>query len=357
MRIGIIAPPWLPVPPVGYGGTEAVIDRLARGFVRSGHEVLLAAATESTCAVPRAATTTRALGVGSGCSEDRYVIEAYDALQGCDVIHDHTLCGPQLAALTGDARVVTTNHGPFSGALLELYSEIADRVPIIAISHAQAAAAPALPIAGVIHHGLDVDAFPLERTKGKYFLFLGRMTPEKGAHRAARIARRAGVRLLLAAKMSEPHEHHYFETQVAPLLGRDIIYVGEVREREKLALLAGARGLLNPIRWDEPFGLVMIEALACGTPVFAFPCGAAPEIVDDGITGFLCADEEEMASGLERADEIDPDRCREAVCRRFSTDQMVRGHLEVFARITGPTSVAARHPRARRARTPTAVER
>ena len=192
MKIGLIASPWLPVPPLAYGGTEAVIDRLARGFVRAGHEVVLAAAGDSTCPVPIIAATPRSLGVGVACSEIHHLRRAYEGLRDCDVVHDHTLLGPQIAATTGDARVVTTNHGEFTGVRLDLYSRIADRIPIIAISHAQADAAPDLKIARVIHHGLDIDRYPAGLGDGGYFLFLGRMAPEKGVHRAARRRPRGG---------------------------------------------------------------------------------------------------------------------------------------------------------------------
>ncbi len=333
MKIGLIAPPWLPVPPLAYGGTEAVIDRLARGFVRAGHEVVLAAAGDSTCPVPTVAASPHALGVGAARSEIHHVRRAYAGLRDCDVVHDHTLLGPQIAAATGDARVVTTNHGEFAGVLLDLYSRIADRIPIIAISHAQAAAAPDLKIAQVIHHGLDVDQYPRGRGDGGYFLFLGRMAPEKGVHRAARVAREAGVRLLIAAKMSEPAERRYFQEEVEPLLGQNVEYVGEVGARQKVALLAGARALVNPIRWAEPFGLVMIEALACGTPVLAFAEGAAPEIVDHGVTGFLCRDETDLKERLGQVGSIDRDACRAVARSRFSTDRMVRDHLELFTAV------------------------
>jgi glycosyltransferase involved in cell wall biosynthesis len=342
MRIGLIAPPWLPVPPVAYGGTEAVIDRLARGLVRAGHGVLLAATGDSTCPVRRVAPIPRALGVGSPSPEEEYVERAYDALHECDIVHDHTLRGPELAASRGDRRVVTTNHGEFDRALLAHYSRVADRVPIIAISHAQAAAACGIPIARVIHHGLDVDRYPRGRGQGGYFLFLGRMAAQKGAHRAARVAREHGARLLIAAKMTEPLEHRYFREQVEPLLGETVQYVGEVREREKLELLAGARALVNPIRWAEPFGLVMIEALACGTPVLAFPEGAAPEIVDDGVTGFLCLDESDLGGHLDQVDALDRDACRAAARTRFSTARMVDDHLELFAQVCRGRPAAGR---------------
>ena len=294
---------------------------------------MLAAAGDSTCPVPIIAATPRSLGVGVACSEIHHLRRAYEGLRDCDVVHDHTLLGPQIAATTGDARVVTTNHGEFTGVRLDLYSRIADRIPIIAISHAQADAAPDLKIARVIHHGLDIDRYPAGLGDGGYFLFLGRMAPEKGVHRAARVAREAGVRLLIAAKMSEPAEHRYFQEEVEPFLDQNVEYVGEVGKREKLALLAGARALVNPIRWAEPFGLVMIEALACGTPVLAFAEGAAPEIVDHGVTGFLCRDETDLKARLDQVGTLDRDACRSVARSRFSTERMVRDHLELFTAV------------------------
>jgi glycosyltransferase involved in cell wall biosynthesis len=340
MRIGLIAPPWLPVPPRAYGGTEAVIDRLARGFVRAGHDVLLAGTGDSTCPVPLAAITPRAVGVAAPYSELDHVRRAYDAVDDCDIVHDHTLLGPEIAADRGDTRVVTTNHGRFAGVPLERYVRIADRIPIIAISHAQAAEAPSMRIASVIHHGLDVDRYPNGDGRSGYFVFLGRMARDKGVHRAAWVARAAGVRLVIAAKMSEPAEVRYFRDEVEPLLGGDIVYVGEVREREKLALLAGARALVNPIRWVEPFGLVMIEALACGTPVLAFAEGAAPEIVDHGVTGYLCRDEADMVARIDHIATIDRDACRGAVQSRFSTARMVSDHLTLFDALRAGTLAA-----------------
>ncbi|MGZ6930677.1 MAG: glycosyltransferase family 4 protein [Acidimicrobiia bacterium] len=345
MRVGLISPPWLPVPPTAYGGTEAIIDRLARGFVRAGHDVLLATTGDSTCPVPLTVTTPRAVGVGTSHSEYDHVCRAYDALRDCEVVHDHTVLGPQIAADRGDTRVVTTNHGPFAGVPGERYATIADRIPIIAISHAQAAEAPGMRIAAVIHHGVDVDRYPCGDGQGGYFLFLGRMARDKGVHRAARVAREAGVRLVIAAKMSEPTELDYFREEVEPLLGGDVIYVGEVREREKLELLAGARALVNPIRWVEPFGLVMIEALACGTPVLAFAEGATPEIVDHGVTGYLCRDEADLVARIDHVAAIDRDACRAAARSRFSTARMVSDHLTLFDALQAGTSAPAR-PRA-----------
>jgi glycosyltransferase involved in cell wall biosynthesis len=229
--------------------------------------------------------------------------------------------------------VVTTIHGPFNDELSEIYGRVADDVPIIAISHAQRRQAPHIPIARVIHHGLDAEDFPLGEGDGGYFLFLGRMSPEKGAHRAMEAAWKADVPLIMAAKMREPWEFEYFDTYVKPYLNERIRYYGEVPHEHKLELLAGAKALLFPIRWNEPFGMVMIEAMACGTPVLAFPEGAAPEVVDHGRTGFLCHDVGDLAEAIDRVDEIDRKACRQAVEGYFSADRMVAEHLELFEQV------------------------
>jgi glycosyltransferase involved in cell wall biosynthesis len=332
MRIAVIAPPWAPVPPQLYGGIELIVDRLASGFQAAGHEVLLYTTGDSTSPVPMAWHLDRSEGtrIGMVVPEMRHVMAAYDAVQDFDVVHDHTVAGPIYAEKFPNLKVVTTIHGPFNDELTDLYGRIGHRVPIIAISHSQRRHVPQVPIARVIHHGLDAAEFPVGPGDGGYFLFLGRMAPEKGAHRAMEAAYKAGVPLLMAAKMREPWEFDYFDTYVRPYLNHDIQYLGEVPHEEKLALLAGARALLNPIRWAEPFGLVMIEAMACGTPVLAFPEGAAPEIIEDGKTGFLCHDEAYMAEAIGRVGQLDRIACREAVEGYFSKDRMVAEHLALF---------------------------
>jgi glycosyltransferase involved in cell wall biosynthesis len=270
------------------------------------------------------------LRMGEVVPELHHVIHAYRAAEGFDIIHDHTLTGPLYASRFPERTVVTTNHGPFNGELLDIYQAMAPEISIIAISQSQASYAAGLAIARVIHHGIDVEEFPVGSGDGGYFLFLGRMAPDKGARRAALIARQAGVPLLIAAKMREPLEYEYYEQQVRPLLGGDIEYVGEVGGEQKLSLLAEARALLNPIRWVEPFGLVMIEALACGTPVLSYRSGAAPEIVDDGVTGILCNERDEMVEATQRVGTLDRAACRASVQQRFSTNRMVADHLELF---------------------------
>jgi len=332
VRIAVIAPPWTAIPPDGYGGIELVVDRLATGFQEAGHEVMLFATGDSTCPVPTQWTLAEPdQRMGSVVPEMRHVMAAYDAVQDFDVVHDHTMAGPAYAARYPDLKVVTTLHGPLDGELGDPYLRICDRVPLIAISRAQCKPLPQLRVARVIHHGLDARDFPVGDGDGGYLLFLGRMTPEKGAHRAIEAATRAGLPLVLAAKMREPAEVEYYERHVEPLLTSDTRYVGEVGVKDKLELLAGAKALVFPIRWNEPFGMVMIEALACGTPVVAFREGSVPEVVDHGRTGFVCAGTGEMADALGRIDTLDRAACRAEVAQgRFSTARMVGEHLELF---------------------------
>ncbi len=335
MKIGVVAPPWAPVPPELYGGIEQAVDCECRGLAAAGHDVLLFATGDSTCPVPTSWVLERSEGkrIGFSVPELRHVLAAYETVSDSDIIHDHTMIGPVYASALTDVPVVTTIHGPLNVELTEIYRRIARRVALIAISHAQLRAHPDLPVAGVIHHGVDVADFPVGKGDGGYCMYLGRMVAEKGAHRAILAAREAGVPILLAGKMREPWETEYFESEIEPLLGDEVQYLGEVPYEEKLRLLGGARATLFPIRWNEPFGLVMLESLACGTPVLAFSEGAAPEVVADGRTGFLCNDTSDMAARLGTIHDIDRAECRADVEVRFSTERMAREHAALFERV------------------------
>lgn len=349
LRIGIIAPPWVTVPPLDYGGTELVVDLLAQGLVAAGHDVTLFATGDSTCPVPRRSLYPKALGTtAEPHAELAHVMQAYDVLQDVDVIHDHTLTGALWADRPeGGPPIVTTAHGELIDAVRPKYAAVASRVHIVAISHAQRLSAPEVPVAAVIHHGIDVASCPIGDGDGGYVLFLGRMNADKGAHRAILAARAAGRRIVLAAKMWEPAELRYFAEQVEPLLGPDATYVGSVGGPAKLELLGGAEALLNPIRWPEPFGLVMVEALACGTPVLAFAEGSAPEIVEHGRTGFLCADEADMAARLDHVASLDRASCRASASTWFSTERMVADHVALYRRIVAGHRAAALEDRDR----------
>lgn len=352
LRIAIIAPPWAPVPPPLFGGIESVVNELAVGLQRGGHEVLLYTTGDSTCPVPRQWVLPEAEAdrIGHVAPELRHVMHAYEAVQHFDVVHDHTILGPHYAERLPDLPVVSTIHGPLDDELADPYARVSNRVDLIAISKAQAAAAPDLAVSRIIPHGLDVARFPDGRGNGGYCVFLGRMCADKGAHRALEVARRAGAPLVLAGKMRTQAERDYFEAEIRPHLDEEKTwYVGEVSHQRKLDILANAWCLLFPIRWPEPFGLVMVESLACGTPVLAFPEGAAPEVVDHARTGFLCADEAEMAEAVGHVGEIDRQVCRRAVETRFSSQRMVDQHLELFHEVversrtqSGPTLTADR---------------
>jgi glycosyltransferase involved in cell wall biosynthesis len=333
--VGIIAPPWLPVPPVAYGGTENVIDILARGLVVGGVDVVLVTTGDATCPVPRRWVFPCALGVGNGgfAEEARHVIGAYGLLRDVDIVHDNSMVGPLYALSVPSPPVVTTNHGPFDDMLRPLYRAISQRTSVIAISHHQASEAEDIPIAAVIHHGIDVERIPFGSGMGGYAAFLGRMHPNKGIEEAITAARTAGIPLRIAAKMTEPAEREYFMSRVAPRLGGDIEVVGELGRVEKYDLLKDATCLLNPIRWAEPFGMVMIEAMACGTPVITNSRGSAPEIVDDGETGFLCNDESSLVASLHKVTALNRSYCRAAVERRFSSHRMAADHIALYRRI------------------------
>jgi glycosyltransferase involved in cell wall biosynthesis len=318
-----------------------IIDVLARGLVARGQRVRLFTVGTSRCVIERewvlAEPPER---IGDDLTGLTHTLAAYQALTGCDIIHDHTLAGPALAA-TGwsGPPVVTTNHGPFNGALNAFYRHTAHHVPLIAISAAQAASAPGdVPVATVIPHGIDLDTYPARLTtrgSGGYLLCLGRMCPTKGIDVAIRAARTARRRLVIAAKCREPEEHAYYHHAIAPLLDDSVTYVGEVDHARKIELLQGADALLNPIQWPEPFGLVMIEALACGTPVIATPNGAAREIINHDQIGRLATTIDDLAATIDTVHHGGTDRrqCRHHAVAHYSMQSMAAEHEAFYRRV------------------------
>ena len=334
VRIGLISTPWTALPPPAYGGIEGVVDGLARGFQAAGHDVLLAAPGDSQCPVPLVPDAPAADVDGMGLTEVEmgHIVRAYEAMRDMDLIHDHTLAGPLYRHRPSDMPIVTTNHGPFRAQLRDIYRMMARDVALIAISRHQASTAD-VPVARVIHHGIDVEAVPVGRGGGGYACFLGRMNPSKGVREAAIVARQAGVPLRIAAKMQDRGEREYFESAITPLLDSDVEYLGELNTAEKYELLGGAVALLNPIQWPEPFGLVMIESLAAGVPVVATGCGAAPEIIDDRVTGYLRDDIDGLAEGLRDATNLDREDCRRVALSRFSVQRMVADHIDLYTQL------------------------
>jgi glycosyltransferase involved in cell wall biosynthesis len=256
--------------------------------------------------------------------------EAAERGEPFDVIHDHT--GHTALAMADRVTVplVHTLHGPFTEDATRFYARHGAKAHIVAISEAQLRSAPPEMGGGsVVHNPIDVDEWPFRADKEDFLLWIGRMSPDKGPHRAIVAAREAGAPLVLAGPV-QPGQEEFFSQEVEPGLGDGIEYVGEADAERKRDLYLRARGLLMPIRWPEPFGLVMVEAAACGTPVIAFPEGSAPEVVRDGETGFVVEDEHAMAAAVERLGEIDPEACRRSCEERFGVPAVVARYEDVY---------------------------
>lgn len=352
MRILQVAPPWFEVPPVRYGGIELVIGALADGLVAAGHDVTLLASGGSATAATLHTVYSRppSADLGDTLTELLHVL-AVDDLGPFDVVHDHTLIGTTRLAAQGAWPVVHTLHGPWTDRSRRVYGRLGARVGLVAISHDQAAGASGVPLAGVVHNGIDVERYPVGLDRTDELVFVGRANPEKGPELAIEVARRTGRPLAMAIKVNEPAEHEYWEQVLEPQLARiDSRVVGDATHAEKSAMMAGAHAVLMPIQWEEPFGLVMVEAGACGTPVVVFGRGAAPEVVVDDETGFVVSPDEGLdglCTAVEAAARIDPATCRQHVVRHFSRERMVADYLELYERLRQPRF--ARLPSATRA--------
>jgi glycosyltransferase involved in cell wall biosynthesis len=340
MRIAEIAPPWVSVPPPSYGGIELVVSLIADGLVDRGHEVTLFASggsrTKGTLVSPLEETPELAQMGVSVTDDTIHTMSPYLRAEEFDVIHDHSGWGPAFGALlNGTPPVVRTLHGPWSPEACRFHAALAGRVHLVAISESQASLNPDLSYAGVVYNGLDLDVYPYREEKEDFLLFLGRCNPEKGPEVAVEVAKRAGKHLKMAVKRAEPAEIEYWERMVEPRLTGDEDIVFDVSHDEKVDLLARAQGTLCTIQWPEPFGLVMAESMACGTPVIAAPMGAAPELVMDGETGFLRSDVDEMVECVPNLKSISPEACRARVAENFTAETMVSGYEKVFERVVG----------------------
>ncbi len=359
MRIALIAPIYEPCPPTGYGGIELVVSLLADRLVAAGHDVTLFATGDSRTTAdlrfrePKARRTLRQMPRSRSevcewqgadlAAEMLHIADALRSASEFDIIHNHAGYGGISMANLVDTPVVSTLHGPFTDDNRGFFS-VMRRHPYVAISGAQrdSGADLGLNIVGVVHNGIETSWFDREPETPdvvpdgwwkEYLLFLGRVSPEKGTHIAIEAARRTRRPLLIAGKV-DIVDRAYWEEKVQPYIdGEQIVFVGEVGGERKLEVLQGALALLHPVQWPEPFGLVMPEAMACGTPVIAYPRGSVPEVVDEGVTGFICDDLDSLAEAVEQAHKLDPERIQ-AVCReRFDADHMTAGYLEVYRRI------------------------
>ena len=342
LSIAIVAPPWFTVPPRGYGGVENVCADLVTGLVERGHKVTLIGAGASGTAARFVATYDEppSARLGEPLPEVLHAAAAAHALADLepDVVHDHTLAGP-LQARGRDVPTVVTMHGPVAGEPGEYYRQLGSSIDLVAISAAQRRAAPHLPWVGTVHNALDVETFPFRADKDDVLLFLGRLHPDKAVHLAIDAARAAGLPIVVAGKCSEPVELEYLRTHVQPRLGPDVTLLGPVDATEKRALLARAAALVFPIVWDEPFGMVMIEAMACGTPVVALRRGSVPEVVVDGVTGIVCDTADQLPDAIHAARRLDPVACRQHVRDLFDVATMAARYEAVYR-----ASIIARRP-------------
>jgi glycosyltransferase involved in cell wall biosynthesis len=339
MRIGVVAPVWVSVPPEGYGGTELVVSLLVEELVARGHDVTLFASGDSrTKAALRSAfdvaPTHRlweiepdALHVGTAYG---YAAEAYESGEGFDLIHDHT---DYLGVAFGGCiptPVLHTVHTPLDEDRRLFLERFRDDVYLSAVSDHQMSECPKLPWRGRVYDAVDIESFTFSERKGDYLLSIGRISAGKGTDLAIEVALRTHTPLVLAGRV-HPRDSAFFTERVLPHIDGDrVSFLGEIPGDRKRELLAGARALLMPVREPEPFGLVSVEAMASGTPVVGAPRGAVPEVVLDGETGFLVDDVDSMVDAVTRVDEIDPARCRRHVEERFLPGTMVDGYEAIY---------------------------
>ena len=335
MRIAILAPAWFAVPPTGYGGIEWIVALLADGLVDAGHEVTLFASGDSHTKASLASVFPEAPSrqIGRTFWELKHALACFARADDFDIINDHTgMLGATLGA-TVATPLVHTVHGPLDhepGQIYDLIGQVAPRVGLISISMNQRKPKPHLNWIANCHNALDFSVYPCKPHRGDYLLFLGRLSPDKGAHRAVAVAMETGLPLKIAGKLQEPKEREYFHDLVEPHLVDGIEYLGEVTHGEKVELLQNARATLFPIEWEEPFGLVMIESMACGTPVIATRWGAVPEVIEQGRSGIIVDNYREMPAALEAADELDPLELRRYVEEEFSPERMVRDYVAAY---------------------------
>ena len=337
MKIAQVSPLYEAVPPKLYGGTERVVAHLCDALVDLGHEVTLFASAEAGTKARLAPARDQAIRLdpfplkSDLASHMAMLHEVRRRADEFDVLHFHTdmIQFPFFEDMAG--RTLTTLHGRLDlKGLPEVYARW-PQFPLVSISDDQRRPMPWASWAGTVLHGVQTDLYPYQATPDGYLLFLGRISPEKGPDRAIAIAKRMGLPLKIAAKV-DPADAAYFQDEIRPLLDHPLIeFLGEVGGMAKARLLGGAKALLFPINWPEPFGLVMIEAMACGTPVVAYRCGSVPEVIQEGVTGFIVEDEDQAVDAVGRLGELERRRVRSMFELRFSATAMARRYLALYA--------------------------
>ncbi len=338
MRIAQVAPLYESVPPKYYGGTERVVSHLTEELVRQGHDVTLFASGDSVTAAQLVAASPRALRLDKNCIDQlaHHVVlleKVFRQAHEFDVVHFHIDYLHFPITRRRPVPHVTTMHGRLDiSDLIPLYDEFRD-MPLVSISNAQREPLPWVHWLATVYHGLPENLYRFRSEPGKYFAFLGRISPEKRVDRAIEIAKQIGIPLKIAAKV-DLVDRQYFKAVIKPLLCDPVVeYVGEIGEGEKDEFLGSAYALLFPIDWPEPFGLVMIEAMACGTPIIAYRQGSVPEVIEQGATGFIVNDLEDAVAAAKRVPELSRKRCREVFEQRFTARRMAHDYLRVYQRL------------------------
>ena len=344
MHIAQISPLYESVPPKSYGGTERVVSYLTEELVAQGHEVTLFASADSTTSARLIGCSQRSLRLSEGSIDTLahhvLMLECVGRhAQDFDILHFHIDYLHFPFTRRGGWTAVTTLHGRLDiPDLGPLYEEFQD-MPVVSISDDQRRPLPHANWRATVHHGLPRDLYRLNDRPRPYLAFVGRISPEKRLDRAIEIAGRVGMPLRIAAKI-DAADREYFETSIRAKFSLPYVeYLGEIGEHEKQELLGGATALLFPIDWSEPFGLVMIEAMACGTPVIAWRRGSVPEVLTDGVTGFLVQSVDEAVAAVQRTPNLSRARCRAVFEERFTAERMARGYVSIYEQLVGPPPV------------------
>jgi len=342
MRIAQISPLFEAVPPKLYGGTERVVSSLTEELVAMGHDVTLFASGDSVTSARLAPMRDQALRLDATVRDwiaiyYRMVEGIYRRKDEFDVLHFHIDYFPLSLFSRQKVPFLTTIHGRLDiQELVDTYGTFAD-CPFVSISNSQRRPIPQLNWVRTVHHGVPADRLTPQPVKQEYAAFLGRISPEKGVDRAIRIAGRAGLKLKIAAKIDNA-DKEYYDTLIKPLIqgNRDVEFIGEINDAQKPAFLSGAHVLMFPINWPEPFGLVMIEAMACGTPVVAFNCGSVSEVLDHGVTGFIVDDIDQAVAATGKIHSIDRARVRATFDRRFTARRMAEDYVDLYEELAQP---------------------
>jgi glycosyltransferase involved in cell wall biosynthesis len=340
MRIAQVAPLVESVPPKHYGGTERIIAYLTEELVRVGHKVTLFASGDSITSAGLVPVCPRSFRRNKRATDylSREVLlmdHVMERADEFDLVHFHTGCLHYLVCRHLSVPHVTTLHGRLDTLELGWLYERFREMPMISISNSQRAPWPRANWQATIYHGLPHDLFQFHPEPGNYLAFLGRASPEKRVDRAIEIAKRVGMPLKIAAKV-DPADRRYFKREIEPLLDDPHIeWLGEINDKDKDAFLGRAYALLFPIDWPEPFGLVMIEAMACGTPVIAYEAGSVSEVMEDGVTGFIVNDIEQAVEVVGRVRDLSRAGCREVFEKRFTASRMARDYVNTYMHLTG----------------------